>query len=142
MLIRSVSKDGKVLEIDFSHSDYGPGQVKLERLAPIVMNVHTLDLSRTKIVDEDLVTVGKMGHLARLILSRTGVTDAGLAHLKTCAQLDYINIYQTKVTDAGLGNLGSLTKLRKVYAWQSMVTAAGASDLQSKIPGLAVNMGQ
>ena len=142
VLIRPVSKDGKVLELDFSHSDYGPGQIKLERLAPIAMNVHTLDLSRTKITDQDLVTVGKMGHLSRLILSRTDTTDAGLGYLKTCSQLDYINIYQTKVTDAGLTNLESLAKLRKVYAWQSMVTAAGASSLEGKIPGLAVNMGQ
>ena len=142
VLVRPVSKDGKVLEIDFSHSDYGPGQIKLERLAPIAMNVHTLDLSRTKITDEDLVTVGKMGHLTRLILSRTATTDVGLGYLKTCSQLDYINIYQTKVTDAGLTNLESLAKLRKVYAWQSMVTAAGAASLQGKIPGVAVNTGQ
>lgn len=142
VLIRSLSKDGKVLEIDFSHSDYGPGEVKLERLVPIAMNVHTLDLSRTKITDSDLTTVGKMGHLSRLILSRTDVTDAGLANLKSCSELDYVNIYQTKVTDAGLDALASLKKLRKVYAWQSMVTAAGASTLEGKIPGLAVNMGQ
>ena len=141
VLVRPISKDGKVIELDFSHSDLTAGNVRLERLAPIAGNINVLDLSRTKISDNDLAVLAGMKHLARLILSRTDTTDAGLVHLKDLPDLEYINIYQTKVTDAGLKNFENLKKLRKLYAWQSMVTPGGATGLEKKIPGLAVNMG-
>ncbi len=137
VLIRAISKDGKVLEVDFSHSDV----LKLERLKPISNNIRVLDLSRTKITDKDLVNLAAMPHLARLMLGRTDITDAGLANLKGLAELEYLNIYQTKVTDAGLSNLEAMSKLQKIYAWQSMVTPQGASKLQGKINGLTINTG-
>lgn len=141
VLVRAISKDGKVIELDFSHSDLTAGNIRLDRLAPIAGNINVLDLSRTKISDNDLAVLAGMKHLARLILSRTETTDAGLVHLKDLPDLEYVNIYQTKVTDAGLKNFENLKKLRKLYAWQSMVTPGGASGLEKKIPGLAVNMG-
>jgi hypothetical protein len=141
VLVRPVSADGKVIEIDFSHSDLTAGNYRLERLVPIAKNIHKLDLSRTKITDADLANVQGMGHLASLVLSMTDITDAGLSHLKNLGELEFINLYQTKVTDAGLKNLEAMQKLKKLYAWQSMVTEAGATTLKGKIPGLAVNTG-
>ena len=141
VLVRPLSKDGKVLEIDFSHTDYSAGQLKLDRLKPISQNIRVLDFSRTKIDDNDLAVVAGMPHLATLKLSRTEITDAGMAHLKGLTEMESLNLYQTKVTDAGLKNLESMAKLQKLYTWQSMVTPAGASGLQSKISGLQVNTG-
>lgn len=141
VVVKPVSKDGKVLEMVFSYADYGPGAIKLERLAPIVRNIFKLDLGRTKIVDSDLANVAPMVNLTQLQLSRTGVSDAGMTHLKGLTNLEFLNLYQTKVTDAGLQHLSNLPKLKKLYTWQSMVTQAGASGLQSKIPGLDINTG-
>ncbi len=141
VLVRPASKDGKVLELDFSHTDYAAGQLKLERLKPISNNIRLLDFSRTRIDDNDIANLAGMPHLAKLILSRTDISDVGIAHLKGLTQLEYLNIYQTKVTDAGLKNLESMSKLQKLYAWQSMVTPAGADGLQGKIKGLVINMG-
>lgn len=141
VLVRSVSADGKIIELDFSHSDLTAGNYRLDRLVPIAKNIHKLDLSRTKITDADMANLSGMVHLASLYLSMTDISDAGIAHLKGLGELEFINIYQTKVTDAGLKNLESMGKLKKLYAWQSMVTEAGATSLKGKIPGLAVNMG-
>lgn len=142
VLVRPISKDGKVVEIDFSHADHETGAMKLERLVPIAANIQVLDLSRTGVTDGDLVHLSGMIHLSRLILSKTDISDAGMAHLQGLAGLEYLNIYQTKVSDAGLTHLEKLSKLNKLYAWQSMVTPEGANTLRSKKPGLAINMGQ
>lgn len=142
VLVRPISKDGRVLEIDFSHADHEAGAMKLERLVPIAANIQVLDLSRTGVADGDLVHLAGMIHLTRLILSKTEIGDVGMAHLQGLAGLEYLNIYQTKVSDAGLAHLEKLSKLSKLYAWQSMVTPEGTSALQAKKPGLAINMGK
>lgn len=137
-----VLKDGKFVELDFSHTDYPVGGIKLERLAPLCRNVNSLDLSRTRISDQDLAHVATMTNLTRLLLSRTEIGDGGLVHLKGLSQLEYLNLYQTKVTDAGLSHLSGMTNLKKLYAWQSGITSGGAASLTSRIPGLAVNVGE
>jgi hypothetical protein len=138
---RAISKDGKLLELDMSHTDYPPGGIHLERLAPIAHNIHALDLSRTHVSDADLAHLASMTNLTRLLLSRTEITDAALAHLKTLTKLEHLNLYQTKVTDSGLQHLSGLKNLKKLYTWQSQVTDGGASALVAQIPGLVVNTG-
>lgn len=142
VVIRPLSKNGHVIEMDFSHSDRARGDLKLAELAPIALNIYALDFSRTSIRDADLAQLAPMKNLARLLLSRTGVTDAGLAQLKANTSLEQINLYSTAVTDAGLGALSGLKSLKKVYLWQSKATMAGAKTLQDQVPGLVVSMGE
>ena len=139
--VRKLSQNGRVLELDFSHSDRALGDLKLAELAPIALNIHTLDLSRTRVKDADLAALAGMRNLARLILSRTEVGDAGLAQLAGNAALEEINLYSTGVTDAGMAPLAGLKSLKKVYLWQSKATAAGTQVLQQAVPGVQVSLG-
>jgi len=139
--VRRLSKNKRVLELDFSHSDRASGNLRLAELAPVALNIHTLDLSRTQVKDGDLAALAGMRNLSRLILSRTGITDAGIAQLAGCASLEEVNLYSTGVTDAGVGQLGALKSLKKVYLWQSKATAAGGQVLQQAVPGVEVSLG-
>ena len=139
--VRRLSQNGRVLELDFSHSDRALGDLKLAELAPIALNIHTLDLSRTRVKDGELAALAGMRNLARLILSRTEIGDAGLAHLVGNAALEEINLYSTGVTDAGMAPLAGLKSLKKVYLWQSKATAAGTQVLQQAVPGVQVSLG-
>ena len=139
--VRKLSQNGRMLELDFSHSDRALGDLKLAELAPIALNIHTLDLSRTRVKDADLAALAGMRNLARLILSRTEIGDAGLAHLAGNAALEEINLYSTGVTDAGMAPLAGLKSLKKVYLWQSKATAAGTQVLQQAVPGVQVSLG-
>ena len=142
VVIRELSKNGFVLELDFSHSDRARGDLKLSQLGPIALNIYALDFSRTNITDADLGQLVPMRNLSRLLLSRTGITDTGLPVLKNNVNLEQINLYETGVTDAGLATLAGLKSLKKVYLWQSKATAEGAKQLQEKVPGLVVSIGQ
>ena len=139
--VRHLSQNKRVLELDFSHSDRANGDLKLAELAPVALNIYSLDLSRTRVKDADLAALSGMRNLSRLILSRTQITDAGLAHLKANATLEEINLYSTEVTDAGVAQLNGLRSLKKVYLWQSKATPAGAQALEQAVPGVVVSLG-
>jgi hypothetical protein len=140
--VRRVSKNKRVLELDFSHSDRASGDLKLAELAPIALHIHALDFNRTRIKDADLAHLAGMKNLTRLILSRTEISDAGLIYLRALTALEQLNLYTTMVSDAGLFHLEPLKGLKKVYLWQSKVTDAGAKQLAAAIPGVLVSMGE
>ncbi len=142
VVIRPLSKNGHVLELDFSHSDRADGDLKLSQLGPIALNIYALDFSRTKVADADLGQLIPMKNLSRLLLSRTGITDAGLVTLRNNLSLEHLNLYETAVSDVGLASLGALKSLKKVYLWQSKATPDGAKQLQEQVPGLVVSIGQ
>lgn len=140
VLVRAISANGRVLELDFSHSERA-GELRLDELKPIFVNIHTLDLSRTSASDRDVGWAGQMPNLTRLLVSRTQISDKSLEYMRGCPRLEQINLYDTPVSDAGLAHLSSNTKLLKVYAWQSKVTTAGAAALKKKIPEVVVSLG-
>jgi len=140
--VRRVSRNKRVLELDFSHSDRASGDLKLAELAPLALNIHALDFNRTRIKDADLAHLAGMKNLTRLILSRTDISDAGLLYLRGLAALEQLNLYTTMVSDAGLFHLEPLKGLKRVFLWQSKVTDAGAKQLAAAIPGVVVSMGE
>ncbi|MGK0186255.1 MAG: hypothetical protein ACI9R3_002038 [Verrucomicrobiales bacterium] len=135
--VRAVSANQSLLDLDFTHLD-NKNKLNLKLLAPIVANVHALDLTRSKIKDADLAIIGQMKNLVRLQLNQTSISDEGLRHLKTVTSLENLNLYGTKVTDAGLEHLSELKDLQKLYLWESKATEDGGNQLKAKLPKLKV----
>ncbi len=134
--------DGGMLEIDCSLTrNYDDVTLDLSILEPIASKIHTLDLSKTRVRDSDLVHVSKMTNLVRLLLSRTKVGDEGMSHLSGLGELEILNLYGTDVSDDGLQPLAALGNLKKIYLWNSRATSAGGNKLAQAIKGLEVNIG-
>jgi len=132
-----------MFEIDCSLTrNYEYVTLDLGVLAPITNKVHTLDLSKTKVSDDDLAHVAKMTNLRCLLLSRTSVGDNAMQHIIPLAQLEILNLYGTNVSDVGLEALANLTNLKKLYLWNSKATSKGGDKLKTKNPELTVNVGQ
>lgn len=142
VIVRQLSANGALLEVDYSHADRATGDLRLGELEPIAHNIHTLDLKRTKVTDDDMVVLEKMTNLRQLHLQRTGITDAALPHLVDLKNLESLNLYSTQVSDAGLPTLRQLTSLKKLYLWSSKVTAPGARELAGVLGSDVVNMGE
>jgi hypothetical protein len=68
-------------------------------------HVERLDLSWSKITDDDLRHLKGLKELYGLDLSRTNVTEAGLVHLEGLESLDWLALRNTKVTAAGAARL-------------------------------------
>ena len=141
VIVRPLSRNKRVLEIDFSHSDRAYSDLRLAELAPLALHIYAIDFSRTKIKDADLTQLAGMKNLTRLILSKTELTDAALLNLRNNVALEQLNLYNTLVTDAGMTYLEPLKSLKKVYVWESKVTGAGAKQLTDAVPGVVVSLG-
>jgi hypothetical protein len=109
--------------------------------------VKKVDLSHSKIADQDLVTfkalLKYLPELQTLDLSDTAMTDAGLAHLKeslgNLPKTVSLNISGTKVTDAGLGHLRGTTGLYDLALADTQVTDAGVSGFRQTVRDLRIS---
>ena len=106
-----------------------------------IASLAELDLSTTKIGDEQLASVAGLSNLATLNLSQTAITDAGLDHLAHLEKLTSLNLYGTKITDAGLAKLAPLKQLRQIYLAGTGATATGVAALKATAAALRVDDG-
>ncbi len=139
-VIRPMSANGALLDVNLTHFEAGP--VNLADLTPIAKNILALDLTRTRVKDDDLAHLAGMSSLVRLDLKRNAITDAGLVHLKGLVELESLNLFDTQVSDAGLSHLTGLKRLQKIFLFNTKATAAGADQLRAAIPGIVVNLGE
>jgi hypothetical protein len=90
-----------------------------------------IDLSDSRVTDDDIPIVIQIARMNTLVLANTGVTDAGVAHLKgLAATLQVLTLDQTRVTDAGLAHVEGLTRLQWLSFINTRVTDAGLSHLE------------
>ncbi len=96
-----------------------------------------LALIRQKIVDSDLVLLGRFHELESLLLARTKISDAGLRHLGVLSKLRELDLAYCRVTDAGVVTLRALESLEELILFETRVTDEGVRELAFH-PQLAV----
>ncbi|MBD28626.1 MAG: hypothetical protein CMP45_02995 [Rickettsiales bacterium] len=111
---------------------------EIEQTLHLAPNIVELDLSRTKLTNEGLKHVGKLGRLTHLNLSRTGIDDNGIKALSELKSLEWLNLYGTKITDASIPIIAKYRDLKAVYLWGSSVSDEGASSLRKSLPDAKV----
>ena len=114
---------------------------QLESLTAVKDQLTWLNLAGTGIQDEWLSVLSEFSNLTRLRLEKNEIGDAGIAHLKDLTHLESLNLYNTQVSDEGLSNLEGMKTLQRLFLWQSNVTKEGATALESKLPGLSIDLG-
>lgn len=70
-----------------------------------------LDLSRTRVTDRGLETLGRIRALCWLYLGHLNLTDDGIAQLAELTELQALHLAHTKVTGTGFRHLRKLQKL-------------------------------
>lgn len=136
---RGLSANGAFIKVDYSHIPRAQ-QVTLENLKTIAANVYHLDLTRTRVTDDELQHIATFPNLNKLELARTSVSNEALAHLQALPALESLSVYGTSISDDGLKHLESIKTLKKLYTYESGVTKSGADALQSKLPDLEIVM--
>ena len=141
VIVRPLSSNGAMLEVDFSHAGRGSGDMRLDELAPLAANIHTLDLKKTKIVDDDLKIVEKMTNLRKINLALTDIGDRGMTSIRGLENLEYLNLYGTRVSDTSVSDLSKMKKLTKLFLWNSRVTDDGYSKLKRALTKTDISFG-
>jgi len=80
--------------------------------------------------DAELIHVGNLSRLERLLLFSSPVTDDGVTHLKGLTCLQELNLSFTEVTNAGLENLKGLTGLKALHLDSTAVSDGGLVHLK------------
>lgn len=117
-----------------------------------------LDLSDTRVSDNDLERLKPLTNLRRLVLDGAPIKGTGLVHLKALPALTELRVGCFTLTDLGVGNLAELkqlerlllagsdvsdaelkslrglTRLQELNLTGTQVTAAGIADLQKALP--------
>jgi Leucine-rich repeat (LRR) protein/thiol-disulfide isomerase/thioredoxin len=115
-------------------------------------DLHTLELGRTRVRDDQLAHIGRLTGLRVLDLEQTRVSDAGIAHLAALKKLRRIDLEAFGVNregfgvgDAALAVLATLPELETIDLRLTKITDAGLKHLASlrslkalQIPGTQV----
>jgi uncharacterized membrane protein len=104
----------------------------LRALKPIADLIVDAELSRTKVTDEGLKTLGSFPNLRYIDLSNTAVTSRGLASLTNLAKLESLNLTATSVDDQGVLPFRNKKGLRHLYLFGTKATQTESSDVTPK----------
>ncbi len=98
----------------------------------------SLSLSKSRLGDEHLESLGRLSNLEALDLSRTRVTDDGLAQLVVLKHLKVLNLDDSQISDAGLSHLEKMSHLEQVCLEGTRCTRVGVQQLAKAIPRLRI----
>src|SRR5579864_6795255 len=93
-------------------------------------SLRSLRLDDTRITDAGLANLQSLPKLHELHLRGTLITDAGLASLRNMPQLEVLDLCGTRITDAGLANLAHLKQLRSLDLTSVKITGTGLAYLK------------
>ena len=113
----------------------------LSTLAGLRLQLLTLDLSRTRLQDDQIKTISNLTKLRSLNLSHTQITDVSLPLLSHLTQLETINLVGTRITANGVKALAALPKLKRLYLYQTLIPAAERTSIQSTLKRVVVDTG-
>lgn len=141
IIISPVSEGVNFLQVRFSGPRDSVSRSEIERLLPIADQVTWINLARTGVRDEDLISLSEFRNLTRLNLQLTGISDSTLSSIASLKNLEYLNIYGTAITDDGLQHLEELENLKSLYLWQTDVSLERIQLLKERLPKLTVDIG-
>jgi hypothetical protein len=98
--------------------------------------IHRLMLDGCPLKYDWLAHIAALEELELLTLTGCPITDAGLVHLKGLKHLKNLSLRNTPVTDAGLVHLQQLTGLLFLNVAYSRVTERGVEEFKRTLPDL------
>ncbi len=110
----------------------------LKRIPPQILD--SMDLSQTKVRDEDLANVTRFTRLKEIDLSDTNVTAKALEHLRSMKSLRKIWLDNTHIDDEALATLADLSKLQKLSLKDCNVTDAGIDKLKASLSNCKIEV--
>ena len=128
-------KDPKCFEalVNLESLDLGDSYVVNDSLAPLAQmkSLKHLNLLGTLVTDDGLKYLEDLTSMEDLDLYGVKITDAGVAYLEKMSRLRRLNLLGSQVTDSSAEILSQMTELRELNLYRSRITDAGLARLQS-----------
>ncbi|MAK28803.1 MAG: DUF4339 domain-containing protein [Verrucomicrobiota bacterium] len=114
----------------------------LGTLLTLSSHIVSLDLTNSKVTDQGIASIMKLGNLKKLILEgTTGISVNGARNLRDLSKLEYLNLIRVKLDDSFVDVLISMTNLREVYLFETELSEEAVNRLKTARPKMFVNAG-
>ena len=113
----------------------------LGTLLTLSSHIVSLDLTNSKVTDQGIASIMKLGNLKKLILEGTGISVNGARNLRDLSKLEYLNLIRVKLDDSFVDVLISMTNLREVYLFETELSEEAVNRLKTARPKMFVNAG-
>ena len=100
--------------------------------------LRVLNLSGTRVTDDDLAEVAQLKYLEVLALQDTRVSGAGLEKLAGMQRLNVLNLSNSRITDADLRHFISMPNLRIVHAAGCSISDRAVDGMRKQLPMLSI----
>jgi uncharacterized membrane protein len=135
-----VAEANNYLMVTFSgHQNITDEQIK--SLQDIEKQILWLNLSETRITDQQLEGISRLRNLRVLYLNNTKVSDAGLSKLSVLTELRLLSLVGTAATDQSIGTFQNITKLRNLYVYRTQISSEGIQKLIGSQKDLNIDTG-
>ncbi len=137
-MTRPIAMTNNFLDVKWKGPDSLDLQQAIYLLEKVPQHIAWLDLSKSKLQDQAMASIGKLENLVRLRVENNPITDDGVKHLENLKRLESLNLYGTKISDISIQSLSRIHSLRKLYVWQTDFSEEGTDKLRSQLPNLDV----
>ncbi|RYG05845.1 MAG: hypothetical protein EOO02_02510 [Chitinophagaceae bacterium] len=112
------------------------GAKELEELEPVRNQITSLDLSYSKLTNDQFKQIAKFPHLTKLFLENSNLNDTVLSALSGLQYLEYLNVSNTKVSDAIFATADKLKSLKKLFVYGDNITTASINAYRKRMPAM------
>lgn len=117
-LIRNMSMDSNLLEVDISVQGGDLAQEHIQALNALAPQIYKLGLKNTSLNDEQLAEIIELPNLLALNISNALITDQSFQQLQNFSALEVLNIVGTiNMTEDGLSNFENGSNIKRIYSW-------------------------
>lgn len=113
----------------------------LRELRSIAPAIQYLDVSNTKLTNEDVAGFGRFENVVSINLSNCNISSGAIAVLKDLPYLSNLNLYGTQVDSTVLNTLTEMTSLHKVYIWNTPLAASELDEWSANHPQVEISGG-
>lgn len=121
--LRKVRPDLDLLRVEVVSEAESIRTSDLKPLRDVAAQIVELRLAGSGVDAEVLDLVSEFSNLVKLDLSRTKLGDDDLKRLAGLRHLEWLNLYQTGISDRAIPSLESMVGLGKLYVGETLLTA-------------------
>jgi len=100
-----------------------------------------LNLSHTRVSDEQMEALANLSNLRVLYLNNTEITDAGISRLSALSTLRWLSLVGTRVSDQSIPTFLKLENLTNLFLYQTAVTQSGLLQLANEHAEVKIDTG-
>jgi hypothetical protein len=100
-----------------------------------------LNVSHTRITDQQMAGIARLDNLRVLYLNNTAITDSGLSQVTRLPELRMLSLVGTHITDQSIPTFLQLKNLTNLFLFQSSLSQEGIGKILEALPEIKVDTG-